>query len=373
MSTLLSEEQLLLRESARDFLANEFPMTWVRERIEADDEAGAALGAPLWKEMAELGWLGLLWPEACGGAELGLVEQTVLLEEMGRTVLPSPYLSTLIAATIVSHAADEETVRETLTAVSGGDRILSFALAEQGSEDSEGIATRASASGDGFVLSGSKQFVPDAPHAHRLLVAARDTDGALGWYEVSSEADRISIAAMQTMDQTRPLYSVSFDGVAARRLGAPDGFAAVWSRVEPVYWTALAAEALGGSDRVLQDSVAYAKERVQFGAPIGVNQAIKHRLADMLIQVEGARAVTYHAARCIAEGRDDAALAASMAKSYATEAYRMVAEGGIQVFGGVGFTWEYDVHWFYKRARALEITAGHADEHRERVAAGFGL
>jgi alkylation response protein AidB-like acyl-CoA dehydrogenase len=373
MSTLLSEEQLLLRESARDFLANEFPMTWVREWTEADAETAAALAEPLWKEMAELGWLGLLWPEACGGAELGFVEQTVLLEEMGRTVLPSPYLSSLIGATIVSHAADEETARETLTAVCGGDCILTFALVEQGSEDPAGFTTSAAALGDGFVLTGSKQFVPDAPHAHRLLVAAREPGGALGWYMVERDAAGLGITPMQTMDQTRPLYALALDAAPARRLGAADGFAAAWSLAEPVYWTALAAEALGGSDRVLEDSVAYAKERKQFGAPIGVNQAIKHRLADMLIQVEGARAVTYHAARCIAAGRDDAALAASMAKSYATEAYRMVAEGGLQVHGGVGFTWEYDVHWFYKRARALEITAGHADEHRERVAAGFGL
>jgi alkylation response protein AidB-like acyl-CoA dehydrogenase len=372
MTTLLSEEQLMLRESARDFLENEVPLTWVREWTEAEPGVQADLSKGLWQQLAEMGWLGLLWPEEFGGAEMSFVEQAIVLEELGRALLPSPYLSSLISACIYDRAADDATRSEALKAVCAGERVLSFAISEEGGDHPEDFAVRATP-GDAPLLSGSKLFVPDAPLADELLVVARGEDGRLSWYRVAAGAAKLEIESMETMDATRPLYRVSFSDTPATLLGTEGNFASVWQQVEPVYWAALAAEAVGGSQRVLEDTVAYAKEREQFGAPIGVNQVIKHKCSNLLIQVEGARAVTYHAVRELAKGAGEATLAASMAKCYASEAYRAVAEEGIQIHGGVGFTWEYDIHYFYKHARAIEVTAGHPDEHRERVAAGAGL
>jgi alkylation response protein AidB-like acyl-CoA dehydrogenase len=178
---------------------------------------------------------------------------------------------------------------------------------------------------------------------------------------------------LETMDATRPLYRVSLRGALAHRLGGRANYARTWSETEPFYWSALASECVGGSERVLEDTVAYAKERIQFGVPIGSQQAIKHKCADLLVQVEGSRSIASLASRALDERRPDAAHLCSMAKVYTTEAYRDISAEGIQIHGGVGFTWEFDCHLFYKRARANGILGGHADQHREQIAAGEGL
>jgi len=370
MTRLLTDEQLALRDSARAFLADRYPMSWVRSWTEADASTRGDLHRQLWKDLAELGWLGLPWPEALGGSGLGFVEQAIVLEEMGRSLLPSPYLGTLLAASLLDRSGDESLRRESLAAVCRGERALAVAYAEDGGENPWEFRTRAFRTGSGWHVSGTKLFVPDADLADRLLVVARGEGDGLAWFSVEHGAAGLSIEALATMDATRPLHRVSLGGVAAVRVG---DFAPLWAHVEPIQWLALASEAVGGCERVLEDAVAYAKQRVQFGIPIGANQAIKHKCSNMLVRTEGARALGRHAARELAAGRDEARTACSMAKAYATEAYREVAAEGIQIHGGVGFTWEFDCHLFYKRARASEFAAGHPDEHRERIAAEAGL
>ena len=367
MTTLLTDEQLLLRDSARELLAARHPIAWVREWTRSEPARRAEMHAALWKQFAEMGWLGLLLPEAQGGMALGFVEQTIVLEELGRGLVPSAYLSTLLGTTLLARSDDEVLAREACPRVAAGDLVLAVALAEPHGDDPRTFAARWSEDGG---VTGSKAFVADVPVAHQIVVAARDAHDDLVWVLVDRDAKGITVESPATMDETRPLHRVSFDATPARRIGP---FARLWAHTEPIHWLALAAEAVGGCSVVLESAVAYAKERVQFGAPIGVNQAIKHKCSDMLVRTEGARAITYHAARELGRHPDEGAFACSMAKAHATEAYREVAAEGIQIHGGVGFTWEFDCHLFFKRARANEITAGHPDEHRERIARGAGL
>ena len=371
MTTLLSEEQLLLRSSAREMLAGRYPMTWVREWTEADLDHRRELHRALWKDLAELGWLGLALPEEIGGSGLGAVEQTIILEELGRAVLPSPYLETLLAAAALAVGSNDDLRGETLSAIATGERCITLALDEETGDDPAEWTTRAATAGDRSALHGQKAYVPYAPLADRLLVSAKDEGGDLGLFLVdATDPATVCIRGRETMDATRPLYVVELSGALGTRIG---DFAFLFEAIQPMHWAGLAAEGVGGCERVLADAVAYAKERVQFGTPIGSNQAIKHKCSNMLVRTEGARAITYHAARSRDAAAQDAALACSMAKAYATEAYRDVSSEGIQIHGGVGFTWEFDCHFFYKRARANEIAGGHPDEHRERVAVGAGL
>ena len=372
MTTLLSDEQLLLRQSARAVIEAEYPTSWTRAWTEANEARRHELHDSLWRKFAELGWLGIAWPEECGGAGLGFVEQSIVLQELGRSLLPSAYLSTLVAGSLVARAGGARK-EEILQAACRGESILTIALAEECGENPADFTTRSSKSGGGLELTGTKFFVPDASLANYFIVAARDDEKRLTWILADATDAGISLAPLETMDATRPLFRVTFDKTPAELLATSGNFDDVWDSVEPLYWAALAAEAVGGCEKTLEDAVAYAKERVQFGAPIGANQAIKHKCANMLIRAEGARAITYHAARCLDRDGEEARLACSMAKAYAVEAFREIAGEGIQIHGGVGFTWEFDCHLFYKRARAVEITAGHPDEHRERVAAGAGL
>ena len=367
MTTLLTEEQLLLRSSARSFLEERYPMTWVREWTEASGERRRAMQSAVWKDLADMGWLGLGVSEEHGGMGLGFVEQAILLEELGRAVLPAPYLETLLGAAVIEGSDSRD---ELLPRVAAGELSLTVATSEASGDESTEWTTELAERGGDALVRGTKPFVPYALLADRFVVAARDAAGSLVWVLVDRNAAGVEITACETMDQTRPLHRVSFDGSSARRLCS---FEPGWKTIQAIHWAAQAAEAVGGCERVLADSVSYAKDRVQFGTPIGANQAIKHKCSNMLVRTEATRAITYHAAREQTAGGENASLACSMAKAYATEAYREVASEGIQIHGGVGFTWEFDCHFFYKRARANEITAGHPDEHRERVAAGAGL
>jgi alkylation response protein AidB-like acyl-CoA dehydrogenase len=363
-----SEEQDFLRSTAREFIDTECPMTRVRELMES--EAGYA--PALWKQMAELGWLGLLIPEEYGGAELGYVDLIVVLEEMGRGLLPSPYFGHLQGTLAVLRGASDTQRKEILPAAANGERILSFAITEEaGTEDASAIATRAVRDGEGYKLSGTKLFVPDGQNADTLVVAART--GAEGETDISLLlVDRgsagVDVTPLDSMDQTRRIAEVRFDGASAELLGGEKAGWDTWQWVRDRTLIALSADAVGGSEKVLEDSVAYAKERVQFGKPIGVHQAIKHKCADMLIEVESSKSITYYAAWAAAEELDEARLAAAMAKAYTSDAYRHCSAENIQIHGGVGFTWEYDCHLYFKRAKAVEVTYGDPTLHRERVA-----
>jgi alkylation response protein AidB-like acyl-CoA dehydrogenase len=220
-------------------------------------------------------------------------------------------------------------------------------------------------------VTGTKLFVPHAQNADRIVVVARtgsDGPGGVSLLLVDARAQGVSITPLESMDLTSRLAEVRFDGAPAELLGQENEGWAAWEWVRDRALVALSAESVGGSEKVLEDSVKYAKERVQFGKPIGVHQAIKHKCADMLIEVESSKSITYYAAWTVAENGDEAPLAAAMAKAYTSDAYRHASAENIQIHGGVGFTWEYDCHYYFKRAKAIEVTYGDPSYHRERVA-----
>jgi alkylation response protein AidB-like acyl-CoA dehydrogenase len=367
-----SEEQELLRKTARDFLAAQAPAKLVRRFMEGD----ASHSQPLWREMAQLGWLGLAFPEAYGGADLGVVDLCIVLEELGRSLAPVPFLPTVLAGWAVREAGDEAQRREWLPRICRGDAIATLALTEESGSDEPGdLALEARREGGGWRLRGRKLFVPDADAADLIVVVAR-TGGAgesgLGLFAVPRRSVGVTVTAQNSMDLLRRLHQVELDGVALPDSALLGGDADAWPALERTLdrgRVMICAEMVGGAEKCLEDSVAYAKQRVQFGKPIGVNQAIKHKCADMLFEVESSKSITYYAAW--AAGQDDlgeAALTASMAKAYVSDAYRHVSAENIQIHGGVGFTWEYDCHLYFKRAKSDETWLGDGTLHRERIA-----
>jgi len=373
-----SEDQELLRNAARDFLTRECPMPHVRRMME--DARG--VDDPQWAKMAELGWLGLAVPEAHGGTGLGFVDLVVLLEEMGRVVLPGPFFSTaVVAAPTLADAASPALQAEWLPKIAAGRARGTLALLERSARwDAAGIALEARPEGGGFRLAGTKLFVPDAHTADFLLVAARapGSAGAAGLSLLLVEAadPGVRTTPLQTMDQTRKLCEVELRDVTVPRsrvIGEPGQGAAILDRITTRARTGLAAEMCGGAARVLDVCVEYAKVREQFGRPIGSFQAIQHKCANMLVEVESARSAAYYAAWAVGSDSSDAALAAAMAKAYASDAYAHVAAEGIQIHGGIGFTWEHDMHIFFKRATSSAASFGDAATNREAVARLIGL
>jgi alkylation response protein AidB-like acyl-CoA dehydrogenase len=366
-----TEEQEFLRETARDFLQEHAPVKLAREVMEGEESHSTEV----WSRMTELGWTGLAIPEPYGGAGLGMVELAIVLEEMGRVLAPVPFLPTAIGTWAILELGDEEQKSEWLARIGAGQAIATPAITEErGTEEPGDMRLSAARSGPGWELSGHKLFVPDADIADLLVVVARtggEGERGLGLFLVPRDAQGVRIAPMRSMDPLRGLHRVDFEGVglpAAALLGGDLDAWPRWSRILDRARVMICAEMLGGAAKCLEDSVQYAKERVQFGKPIGVNQAVKHKCADMLFEVESARSITYYAAWAARENRDDAALLASMAKSYVSDAYRQVSAENIQIFGGVGFTWEYDCHLYFKRAKSDESWLGDGQYHRERVA-----
>jgi alkylation response protein AidB-like acyl-CoA dehydrogenase len=269
----------------------------------------------------------------------------------------------------VLRAARPEQKRQWLPAVAAGQRILSFAITEEsGREAPSELALRAERVGDGYQLTGIKLFVPDGQNADDVIVLARTGRDAFGLFRVARTAPGVEVKALQSMDLTRRLAELRLEGAPAEAVGDPQGGWAAWEWLRDRALVALAADACGGAAKVLEDAVRYAKERVQFGKPIGVHQAIKHRCADMLIELESAKAITYYAAWTADHDGEELALTAAMAKTRASDAYRRMSSENIQIHGGVGFTWEYDCHLYFKRAKAVEVTYGDAGLHRERIA-----
>lgn len=369
-----SQDQEMLRQSARDFLEQQCDMALVRRLME--EAEGHAPG--LWSQLAELGWLGLLLPEDQGGIGTDLVDMAIVLEEMGRVVLPGPYLSTaVLAMTALLEERRTEVVAEALAEIAAGRRRVAVAWLEaDGRWEADAIATQATRRADGgFELSGTKVFVPDALGADEILVAARAPGSAgedgLDIFRVPAAADGLRIQPLRTMDQTRKQAEVRLDGVVVppeARLGDEASGWARLQRMADVGRVALAAESCGGAARVLEMSVAYAKVREQFGRPIGSFQAIQHKCADMMVKVESGRSAAWYAAWALANQAEDAALAAATAKAWCSDAYREVAGDGIQIHGGIGFTWEHDMHIYFKRAKSSEVAFGDAVANRERIA-----
>jgi alkylation response protein AidB-like acyl-CoA dehydrogenase len=345
----LDDEQRALRDGARRFLEREAGVSYARAMMQDD----RGFTDELWRKTIELGWTGLPFAEEYGGAGQGFVALAILLSEMGRVVLPGPFFSTVVlAGSAIAEAGTEAQRKELLPAICEGGLIVAAVLPN--SSDHAGVEERNDA------LHGEASFVMDGHVADRIVVATRD-----GLF-VTNGRDRVEATPISAMDQTRKVADLRFDGAPAERLG--EGGWPVVQRVLDRAYVGVAAEMLGGAERVLELSVEYAKQRVQFDRPIGSFQAVKHRAADMLLEVESLRSAVYYAAWALERDHPDASLAASMAKAYASDAYREVAASGIQIHGGIGFTWEADLHLYFKRAKASEVAFGDASWHRERMA-----
>ncbi len=368
----LTPEQELLRRTARDLLAASAPMARVRRMI----VDGGGLDDADWRRMAALGWQGLVVPEEHGGTALGMLELVIVLEEMGRALLPGPFFGTTLAAlALVAGGSDAQRARWLPRICDGSLRATIALLEESGCWDPSTYAALARRDGDDLVLSGTKRFVPEATRADVIVCAVRRADdGALALVLLEAGARGLAITPLATMDHTRRVDDVVLDGV---RVDAehvlPCDAEAVLARLLDRGRVMLAADMAGGAERVLEMTVEYAKVRRQFGRAIGSFQAIQHQCADMSVEVEKAKAATYYAACADADGADDAGLAAAQAKAIAGDAYRFVTARAIQVHGGIGFTWEHDLHLYFKRAQSGEVTFGDATWSRELAAQRLGL
>ena len=373
MHFAFNEEQEELRSMARAFLQEHSSGDAVRAAMETE----LGYDEKVWQQIAsELGWTALAVPEEHGGLGLSAVELTALLEITGEHLLCSPFFSTSCLATPALLQCGAEAGSPWLQRIAEGDLTATLALAEEsGHYDLDAVETTARPDGDGFVLDGRKRFVVDGHSAGLILVVAR-SDAGLGLYAVPADSEGLARKFVPTMDATRKLADLELSGVrvpAEACIGEPGSARPGLARTLDLARIALAAEQVGGASRCLDLSVEYAKERVQFGRPIGSFQAIKHACADLCIQVECARSAAYYAA-CMAEAPEgELAMNASLVQSYCSEAFFQCASEAIQIHGGVGFTWEYDVHLFFKRARASESFLGTPSEHREHVATRLGL
>jgi alkylation response protein AidB-like acyl-CoA dehydrogenase len=373
-----SEEQELLRETARKFLDSECDSRVVRERM----ATAAAVTDEFWHKLAAQGWLGIVYPEEDGGSGLGLVDLVVLLEEMGRRVMPGPFFSTvLLGGAMIAEAGSPAQRGEWLARIAAGEAKAALAWTEPNLRwDAAGVTLPARETADGFTLSGSKLFVGDAHLADIIVVAARTRDGSTMEDGVSlllapKDTPGLTITLMPTIDETRKLCEVRLDNVtlpAAALLGDKHEGWAPLSRVAARATVALCAEMCGAAQQVLDMTVDYAKLRVAFGKPIGSYQGVKHQAADMLVALENAKSLTYYAAWAVDQDHEEARLAVAMAKAAASDMARKVAGTGIQLHGGIGMTWEHDLQLYFKRAKASEVMFGDASWHRERVARLFG-
>ena len=368
-----SEEQEMLRQSARGVLEKECPSTVVRRLM--DDDRG--FDADLWRTLARLGWTGMVIPEAYGGSGLSYVDLVLVLEEMGRVVLPSPFIWTAMVAEAIGRSGSEAQKQALLPKIAAGDLIATVAWMEpSGLWGADGIAMAARKRGNGFTLDGVKLFVNDAHIADCLLVAARTGGKGITLFAIETKRAGISVTPLKTMDSTRRLSEVKFEGVKATATDVVGTVGDGWKTLANVIdrgKVMLAAEMMGGAQKVLDMTVEYAKVRAQFGRPIGSFQAVQHKCANMMIDVEGAKSAVYYAAWAVSNEVAEAPLAAALAKAAASDAYRRVSADGIQVHGGIGFTWDHDMHLYFKRAKSSEFTFGDATYNRELVAQGINL
>jgi alkylation response protein AidB-like acyl-CoA dehydrogenase len=360
-----------LRTSVRKFLNARVPEARVRELIESDDP----FDPELWAEMGSmLGVHGLAIPERFGGDGFGLLAASVVFEELGRALTPLPYFSTFVAAQTLLATADDDVCARYLPRVASGAMRISLAAAEKdGSWDAAVIKTRAAEDPDGtWRLDGVKFFVPDAAAAHLLVVFARTTAGPT-LFAVDPAADSVHIAPMQVLDATRPLAVVTLNSAPALLIGRQGAAGSVLARSLDFAALALAAEGVGAAQHCLDLSVEYATVRQQFGRPIGSFQAVKHLCAEMLTQVELARAATEDAVLLTDAGSADSAVATAAAHITTSAAAMFVAKETIQVHGGIGFTWEHPAHLYFRRAKASQMLLGGPSLSHERLLDRMGI
>lgn len=367
----VSEEQEELRASVRQFLADRAPVSRVRELMETAD----GLDPAVWRQAGEqLGLQSLAIPEEYGGAGFSFAEQAIVLEELGAALYGGPFLaSAVLAATALMASGDEAARAAYLPGIASGEVIATLAFTEEdGSWDPAAVRLAASRDGDGWRLDGHKAYVLDGHTAGLILVAGR-AGGELSLFAVAGDAAGLTRSVLPTLDQTRKLARLEFASVPATLIGAPGDAGAVLDRTLDIAAIALAAEQIGGAQRALDMAVEYAKVRHQFGRPIGSFQAIKHRCADLLLEVESLRSAVQYAAAAVTENSDEIPVLASLLKAYASETYFHVAAENIQIHGGIGFTWEHDAHLYFKRAKSSELFLGDGNYHRERLATRIGI
>ena len=371
MNFAFSEEQDELRRAVRRFLQEKSPETEVRRLMETTEGYDPAV----WSQMAnQLGLQSLTIPEEYGGSGFSYVELIVVLEEMGAALLCAPFFSTVaLGANALLTSGDESAKADMLPGIASGDVIATLAFTEDsGRWDIDGVTLEATPSGDAWTLNGHKSFVLDGHVADLILVVGR-TDAGISLFSVAGDAEGLTRTPLATMDQTRKQARLEFDGTPARLIGTDGGAEAGLSKTLDLAAVALAAEQVGGAQRCLDSSVEYAKTRIQFGRPIGSFQAIKHKCADMLLEVESAKSAAYYAGWAAAEDSDELPVVASLAKSYCSEAYFHAAAENIQIHGGIGFTWEHPAHLYFKRAKSSELLFGDPAYHRELLAQRIGI
>jgi alkylation response protein AidB-like acyl-CoA dehydrogenase len=371
MNFAFNEEQDELRKIVRAFLESKSPESAVREQMETESGFDRAV----WAQMAEqMGLQGLHTPEEFGGSGFTYVELGIVLEEMGRALLCAPFFSTVVlAANALLLTGDQAAKKDYLPGIASGETIATLAFTEpSGKWDESGIEMQASKSADGYTLTGTKMYVLDGHTADLILVVAR-TDAGISLFAVDGDADGLTRTPLSTMDQTRKQARLDFEGTPARLIESEGIGWDFMARVLDLVAVGLAAEQVGGAQKVLEMAVEYAKVRVQFGRPIGSFQAIKHKCADMLLEVESAKSAAYYGMWCAAEMDDELPSVASMAKAYCSEAYFHAAAENIQIHGGIGFTWEHPAHLYFKRAKSSELLFGDPTYHRELLAQRIGI
>jgi len=365
-----NDEQEELRRVVRRFFDERSPSTEVRRLMDTPE----GYDDVVWKQMSQdLALQGIHVPEAFGGQGFSFVELGIVLEEMGRALVCAPYFSTVcLGINAILNAATDEQKAEILPALAAGERTATLAFAEEsGKWGADGIELSADGDGTSYRLSGVKTFVLDGHTADLIVVAAR-SGSELGLFLVDGHADGLDRQPLKPIDMTRKQARLEFSDTPATRLGTGDAGEALEKTLDHVS-VCLAAEMAGGSQRCLDMAVEYAKERVQFGRPIGAFQAVKHLCANMLLEVESAKTAAYYAMWAAADDGDELQVAAPLAKSYAGDAFFKVSCDNIQVHGGIGFTWEHDAHLYYRRAKSSDLMFGDAVYQRERLGDRLGI
>jgi alkylation response protein AidB-like acyl-CoA dehydrogenase len=368
----LSEEQEMLQRSAREFLVQECPPSFVRELFKDKD----GFSRELHRKMAEQGWTGLLIPEPYGGLGLHMLDMALLLEEMGRAVVPGPFLFSAVLATLALMQGGSPAQKKAwLPRLAAGEAVGTLAFLEADDRlDAAGVTLKARKSRDGYNLSGTKMFVPFAAVADVLLVAARTSgrdEAGVSVMLVERETPGVTISPLEIFDLTRRVYAVEFKNVLIPKTAVVGGEGQGWkilARLIDAACVALAADSLGGAQKALEMAVEYTKVRTQFNRPIASFQALKHMAAEMASEIEPARALVWYAAHAFDARPREASRAAALAKARLSDVYARTTNRAVQMHGGIGFTWEHDMHLWFKRAKWNEFAFGDATYHRERLA-----
>ncbi len=362
-----TEEHALLRAEARRFLSERLPIAELRKLA----DAGIGFDRALWKELAELGWVGLVLPDLHGGAGLGALHLEIVLEEMGRRLVPGPFLGSLLAGIAITHAGSDAQQERLLPAIAAGDVVATIALCEAGGVfEADGVTATAEPADGGFVLRGQKTHVLCGAEAGIVVAPFREPSGRIALFAVEIPSTGVSIEAEVCIDPTRPTARIAFDGVRVTASARLDGDgAAAWNAMLVRGFAALAAEQVGGAESVLLETRNYAIARKQFDRQIGFFQGVKYPIVDMMCGIEGARSLATGAAAALDANSPGAETLARMAKAQVSDVYCNAVRKGVQIHGGYGFTWDCDVHFFFRRAMWSRAMLGDGIHHRRWLAA----